>query len=136
VFDTKPESTRSYISFQQGQRVVIQRRHDCGWWIGSVIENERLGNLSPKGYFPGTYTLSLLVEGDTGTPIQEGKGKKMLGEKLYPAVSRLEPELAGKITGMLLEMDNTEILTILESETQLRQKVDEAVRVLDGLQLL
>lgn len=80
--------------------------------------------------------MSLLVEGDTGTPIQEGKGKKMLGEKLYPAVSRLEPELAGKITGMLLEMDNTEILTILESETQLRQKVDEAVRVLDGLQLL
>ena len=30
----------------------------------------------------------------------------MLGEKLYPAVSRLQPELAGKITGMLLELED------------------------------
>lgn len=35
-----------------------------------------------------------------------GQQKQMLGEKLYPAVSRLQPELAGKITGMMLEMDN------------------------------
>ena len=28
-----------------------------------------------------------------------GMQKQMLGEKLYPAVSRLQPELAGKITG-------------------------------------
>ena len=28
-----------------------------------------------------------------------GMQKQMLGERLYPAVSRLQPELAGKITG-------------------------------------
>lgn len=63
-----------------------------------------------------------------------GMQKQMLGEKLYPAVSRLQPELAGKITGMMLEMDNNELLMMLESETQLRQKVDEALRVLQGMQ--
>ena len=62
-----------------------------------------------------------------------GMQKQMLGEKLYPAVSRLQPELAGKITGMMLEMDNSELLMMLESEGQLRQKVDEAMRVLQQM---
>lgn len=62
-----------------------------------------------------------------------GMQKQMLGEKLYPAVARLQPELAGKITGMMLEMDNSELLMMLESETQLRQKVDEAMRVLQAM---
>merc|ERR1719450_1895170 len=56
--------------------------------------------------------------------------KQMIGEKLFPAISRLQPELAGKITGMMLEMDNSELLILLESEQQLKMKVDEALRVL------
>lgn len=59
--------------------------------------------------------------------------KQSLGEKLYPAVSRLQPDLAGKITGMMLEMDNSEVLLMLDSEVQLRQKVEEAVRVLNSM---
>ena len=58
--------------------------------------------------------------------------KQMLGEKLFPAIARLQPELAGKITGMMLEMDNSELLILLESEQQLRFKVEEALRVLQG----
>merc|ERR1711918_124325 len=56
--------------------------------------------------------------------------KQMLGEKLYPSIAKLQPELAGKITGMMLEMDNSELLILLESEQQLKVKVDEAMRVL------
>merc|ERR1719203_1778664 len=58
--------------------------------------------------------------------------KQMIGEKLFPAVSAYQPEFAGKITGMMLEMDNSELLILLESEVQLKSKVDEAVRVLEG----
>merc|ERR1712203_1302648 len=58
--------------------------------------------------------------------------KQMIGEKLYPAIARLQPELAGKITGMMLEVDNSELLILLESEQQLKVKVDEAIIVLQS----
>ncbi|RDW93501.1 polyadenylate-binding protein [Aspergillus mulundensis] len=57
--------------------------------------------------------------------------KQMLGEALYPKIQAAQPELAGKITGMLLEMDNTELLGLLEDEEALRAKVDEALSVYD-----
>ena len=38
--------------------------------------------------------------------------KQILGEAIYPKVQSLQPELAGKITGMLLEMDNSELVTL------------------------
>jgi len=62
-----------------------------------------------------------------------GMQKQMLGEKLFPSVARFQPELAGKITGMMLEMDNSELLIILESESQMKAKVDEAMRVLETM---
>merc|ERR1719316_1807594 len=61
-----------------------------------------------------------------------GMQKQMLGEKLYAAISRTQPDMAGKITGMMLEMDNSELLILLESPEQLKMKVDEALRVLEG----
>ncbi|KAF7719934.1 Polyadenylate-binding protein, cytoplasmic and nuclear [Penicillium ucsense] len=57
--------------------------------------------------------------------------KQMLGEALYPKIQAQQPELAGKITGMLLEMDNTELLGLLDDEEALRAKVDEALNVYD-----
>merc|ERR1719321_1023344 len=58
--------------------------------------------------------------------------KQMLGGKIYSQVHKFQPELAGKITGMMLEMDNSELLILLESEVQLKNKVDEAMRVLEA----
>merc|ERR1719145_107349 len=58
--------------------------------------------------------------------------KQMIGEKLFPMIAKQQPELAGKITGMMLEMDNSELLILLESEQQMKGKVDEAMRVLSS----
>lgn len=54
----------------------------------------------------------------------------MLGENLYPLVEQLEGEAAAKVTGMLLEMDQTEVLHLLESPEALKAKVAEAMEVL------
>ncbi|KAI3448122.1 hypothetical protein Pfo_004787 [Paulownia fortunei] len=56
--------------------------------------------------------------------------RTMLGENLYPLVEQLEPETAAKVTGMLLEMDQTEVLHLLESPEALKAKVAEAMEVL------
>lgn len=66
--------------------------------------------------------------------------KQMLGEQLYPTVGRLcnlvcpnnyPIWIPNKITGMILEdMDNQELLALIDSEIQLRQMVEETMRVL------
>lgn len=53
-----------------------------------------------------------------------------MGENLYPLVDQLEHENAAKVTGMLLEMDQTEVLHLLESPEALKAKVSEAMDVL------
>ncbi|KAG6602210.1 Polyadenylate-binding protein 5, partial [Cucurbita argyrosperma subsp. sororia] len=54
----------------------------------------------------------------------------MLGEQLYPLVECLEPGHAAKVTGMLLEMDQPEVLHLIESPDDLKSKVAEAMEVL------
>merc|ERR1712015_342780 len=60
--------------------------------------------------------------------------KQMLGERLFPLIQRMFPDLAGKITGMLLEIDNSELVHMLEDHSSLKSKVDEAVAVLQAHQ--
>ncbi|KAJ0086686.1 hypothetical protein Patl1_07968 [Pistacia atlantica] len=55
---------------------------------------------------------------------------RMLGEQLYPLVESVEPVHVSKVTGMLLEMDQTEVLHLIESPEALKTKVAEAMAVL------
>merc|ERR1712165_118986 len=58
--------------------------------------------------------------------------KQMLGERLFPLIQTWHSELAGKITGMLLEIDNSELVHMLEHQESLKAKVEEAVVVLQA----
>ncbi|KAJ3634401.1 hypothetical protein Zmor_019120 [Zophobas morio] len=59
--------------------------------------------------------------------------KQSIGDRLYPLVSQLSsPGYARQITGMLLDMDNTELLHLLESPEALKEQVDNAYKVLEA----
>ncbi|KAL0103401.1 hypothetical protein PUN28_017577 [Cardiocondyla obscurior] len=60
--------------------------------------------------------------------------KQMLGERLFHLIQCMYPQLTGKITGMLLEIDNSELLHMLEHSESLKAKVEEAVAVLQAHQ--
>ena len=84
----------------------------------------------PQGGAPpmseGALTASALA---SASPAEQ---KNMLGERLYPLIHQSQPDLAGKITGMLLEMDNSELLHLLESPEALNSKISEALHVLEA----
>lgn len=65
---------------------------------------------------------------------QPQEQKQMLGERLFPLIQCMYPNLTGKITGMLLEIDNSELLHMLEHNESLKAKVEEAVAVLQAHQ--
>ena len=54
------------------------------------------------------------------------------GERLFPLIQTMHSNLAGKITGVLLEIDSSELLHMLDSPESLCSKVDEAVAVLQA----
>ncbi|KAB7497814.1 Polyadenylate-binding protein 1 [Armadillidium nasatum] len=60
--------------------------------------------------------------------------KQLIGEHLFPRIREFYPELAGKITGMLLEIDNSDLIHLLEDSKSLKAKVDEALAVLQAHQ--
>jgi len=68
----------------------------------------------------------------------EGKDhKNLIGEQLFPRITSVlrnqgHEDLAGKITGMILEsMDVPELMQLLESQEALSMKVDEGLQVLE-----
>merc|ERR550537_624126 len=95
--------------------------------MGAPMQPRPMGMMpgaQPAGPAPGAMNTSSLANAPPGMQ------KQMLGEKIFPMISRIHPEIAGKITGMMLEMDNSELLMLIESPDQLKAKVDEALRVI------
>ena len=62
------------------------------------------------GMPPGAGSNSAMLDSLSG--MTQAQQKQMLGEAIYPKIQTMQPELAGKITGMLLEMDPPELVAL------------------------
>jgi len=81
-------------------------------------QNEESGNILSTSYLAN---------------LQPKEVRQILGERLYPMVSQISNNQAvGKITGMLLDMDTSEILLLLESPESLEIKVKQALKTLEN----
>ena len=58
--------------------------------------------------------------------------KNILGEQLYKLISASNPSQAGKITGMLLELDTSEVLHLIGTPAVLTDRVSEAIEALNA----
>lgn len=89
-----------------------------------------------RGYYPNnnrnqakgrqTRDLAAII---ASAPIDQQK--RILGEELYPKIvstgKAQEPEAAGKITGMMLDLDNQEILALLEDDELFNTHFEDAL---------
>ncbi|OQO11109.1 Polyadenylate-binding protein, cytoplasmic and nuclear [Cryoendolithus antarcticus] len=98
---------------------------------GGMMGGMRGGMEDPRGRAPGRGPQGPGLDVQQLQSMPPQQQKQMLGEALYPKIHAQQPELAGKITGMLLEMDNQELLGLTTDDDALRQKVDEAMNVYD-----
>jgi polyadenylate-binding protein len=78
---------------------------------------------------PETPPLAPITAEDLTTMSLEDQ-KTALGERLYVKISDITPDYAPKITGMLLEMEPMEALSLLDNPAKLNAKVEEALCVL------
>lgn len=95
---------------------------------GPVVQQQNIQQPAVHVQGQEPLTASMLAAADIG------EQKQMLGERLFPLIQSMYSDLAGKITGMLLEIDNSDLVHMLEHHESLKDKVEEAVAVLQAHQ--
>ncbi|KAF7810992.1 polyadenylate-binding protein 2-like [Senna tora] len=125
----RPGGGRRAGAVQQNQQPMLPRGRVYRYPPGRGLPDVPMPGVA-GGMFSVPYDIpigALASALANATPEQQ---RTMLGENLYPLVEQLEPDNAAKVTGMLLEMDQTEVLHLLESPEALKAKVAEAMDVL------
>ncbi|KAJ7298852.1 hypothetical protein O6H91_05G074200 [Diphasiastrum complanatum] len=131
---------------QQLQQQMFQRSGNRGFRYTPNVRNTPEYNVPPQGTMGSMHSVPpdmggiAAADSNVSLPMSAlasalasaapEQQRAMLGEQLYPLVDQLEHDHAGKVTGMLLEMDQTEVLHLIESPDALKAKVAEAMEVL------
>eukprot|EP01083_Nonionella_stella_P195153 719133_1 len=126
--NTQSITSQSSLSNQFSENIQQQRRDSAG----RIILAEQRSDIA-RASDHLSVNVRPSIKSDLTTELANAprqKQKQMLGERLFPLIQKIDKNRAGKVTGMLLEMDNVELLNLIESPAALRGKVDEALAVL------
>lgn len=124
----QPVQSVNALKDSNNQQRGGQAKHMSNGRTREISNGSAASSAAPNSVGTGSQGLEMLSS--MLAAASEQQQKQILGERLYPLVAKLKYDLAAKITGMLLEMDNSELLLLLESPESLEAKVDEAVQVL------
>lgn len=97
---------------------------------GGPLSSQMGPNGTSQGQDPRSSTANQPLTIESLAKASSQDQKIMLGEKLYPLIEERQQGLGSKLTGMLLEMDNADILHLIESPEALAEQIDEALAVL------
>lgn len=97
--------------------------------------NAVAGQTFTNGTVPQAAGKRLTIDPQKLATCNSQQQKQLLGEHLYPIIAEMQGmDLAGRITGMLLELDNSDLMDMLQAHDEggeeLKKKVDEAVAVI------
>eukprot|EP01083_Nonionella_stella_P053805 142190_1 len=128
------EKLRSSISEIKMQLAIQQKqmsKQQTQMSDMSLIQMQLRSGLSQSAQSMGT-SAPLTAEMLAGA--NPAEKHRLIGHQIFSKISMVQPRLAGKLTGMLLEMDNTELLRLLGDQRALMEKVNEALAVLKDYQ--
>ncbi len=141
----QPCESTSWLTPQVARELLTPADYDS--WLESCLADfkqseEEAGTLcrcpecmltfttAPKTTKQGPDEAPLLLADVDAVP--KPQQKQMLHERLYPLVQTHQPELADKITGILLELDNSILLLVLNSPESLAERISQALTVLEA----
>lgn len=118
---------------RQGQGAPHMRGHPQQVKYNNDVRNPRQQGPPPHHRMPEaapahSENSDFIAQMVNMSPIER---KTAFGERLFPLVAASHENLAPKITGMLLEMEDSEILELLDSKEALGKKIEEAISVLE-----
>ncbi|XP_063046626.1 polyadenylate-binding protein 1A-like [Engraulis encrasicolus] len=132
----RKEERRAHLTNRCRQRMASHKVHaevpQAHIHAASNQQHSRLAQLHPG--LRGT-TQAIRLQKLTSSmlaALNPEEQKQLLGERLFPLIHAMQPMQAKKITGMLLELDNFELLHMLKYSESLSSRVDEAVAVLQA----
>lgn len=104
------------------------RQHQQGVPPASVASTATASNLNVQSTLAPTSSLNSIPRTHA---LPDDEQKQLFGEQLYVLVSKSQPQLTGKITGMILESCHIdELFALLENHQALDDKIAEAIAVL------
>uniref|UniRef100_A0A0D9X6K1 Polyadenylate-binding protein n=1 Tax=Leersia perrieri TaxID=77586 RepID=A0A0D9X6K1_9ORYZ len=127
-----PRGGRGGYRYASGRGMPDNSFRGVGGLVPSPYEMGRMPLNDAGAAAPQPVPIGALATALANSPPDQQR--LMLGESLYPLVDQLEHDQAAKVTGMLLEMDQTEVLHLIESPDALKAKVAEAMEVLRNAQ--
>eukprot|EP01083_Nonionella_stella_P042483 114710_1 len=118
--NTQSTTSQSSLSNQFSENIQQQRRDSAG----RIILAEQRSDIA-RASDHLSVNVRPSIKSDLTTELANAprqKQKQMLGERLFPLIQKIDKNRAGKVTGMLLEMDNAELLNLVESTAALEDK--------------